>query len=208
MISKGSIKVGLINGALRTLSNNTGLGRVIASVKPHNVEIETLRIDDLPLMCEDLEVKSDSGKTVTLPHSVQRIREIVRGCQGLIFTSPEYNGAITGPLKNAYDWLSRDYTQFGSPNSKPVGKHTKLGTYILTSGIVGASYISDNSIKDIIRMVEYNQLNVFKDQYYTKLGKSFDKEGNLENNNEEKQRLIEWANNYFKWLTEAEGAKL
>lgn len=43
----------------------------------------------------------------------------------MIFTSPEYNGGITGPLKNAYDWLSRDYSAFGNP--KPIGKQTKLG---------------------------------------------------------------------------------
>ena len=51
-------------------------------------------------------------------------------------------------------------------------------------------------------MVEYCKVDVFKEHFYTKLGKSFDQQGNLENNNDEKQRLIEWAESYFRWLSE------
>jgi hypothetical protein len=44
------IRIGLINGSLRRLSNNTGLGRIILGVKPNNIDIVTLKIDDLPLI--------------------------------------------------------------------------------------------------------------------------------------------------------------
>jgi NAD(P)H-dependent FMN reductase len=56
-------------------------------------------------------------------------------------------------LKNAYDWLSRDYERFGSTNTSPVaGK--KLG-------VIGASYISDIAITDVKKMVEYLKVNVY-----------------------------------------------
>lgn len=62
-----TIRVGIINGSLRKDSNNTGLGRIIEEVKPANVEFVHLRIDNLPLLNEDLQIFTDGGKTVTLP---------------------------------------------------------------------------------------------------------------------------------------------
>jgi NAD(P)H-dependent FMN reductase len=69
-----TIRVGIINGSLRKDSNNSGLGRIVEEVKPANVEFIHLRIDDLPLVNEDLQVFTDGGKTVTLPETVNRIR--------------------------------------------------------------------------------------------------------------------------------------
>ena len=56
-------------------------------------------------------------------------------------------------MKNAYDWLSRDYERFGSTNTSPIaGKRL---------GIIGASYISDIAITDVKKMVEYLKVNVY-----------------------------------------------
>lgn len=82
---------------------------------------------------------------------------------------------MTAALKNAYDWLSRDYTRFGSSNSSPMNARLKLG-------VIGASYVSDASLNDVKRMVEYNKVNVFPETFYMKLGQNFDGNGNLVNN--------------------------
>ena len=87
-----------------------------------------LAIDDIPLMNQDLEEILDGGATIKLPEPVNRIRDIVRECEGLLVTSPQYNGGVTGPLKNAYDWLSRDYTHHGSNNNSNTVGTKKLGT--------------------------------------------------------------------------------
>lgn len=109
----------------------------------------------------------DGGKTVSLPGSVTEIRNIVRELDALLFSSPENNGGVSGALKNAYDWLSRDYTRFGSPNSSPMNSNMKLG-------VIGTSYISDASLLDVKKMVEYNKVNVFPETYYLKIGQNFD----------------------------------
>ncbi|UNT94312.1 NAD(P)H-dependent oxidoreductase [Allobaculum sp. Allo2] len=50
--------------------------------------------------------------------SVSRIRQEIREADGLWFFTPEYNGMITGVLKNLLDWMSRptapDYTRASS----------------------------------------------------------------------------------------------
>ena len=127
-------KVAVINGALRKHSNNAGLSRAVLTSKPHNIDLIFLNIHDIPLMNEDLEIPHTSSKTIEIPAPVAKIRDIARHSNALLFTSPEYNGAITGPLKNAYDWLSRDYTAKGGTETSPVA-NKKLGIY----GVIQAS---------------------------------------------------------------------
>jgi chromate reductase len=43
---------------------------------------------------------------VAAPEGALRLAEAMRGAQGLIIVSPEYNAGIPGHLKNAIDWLS------------------------------------------------------------------------------------------------------
>lgn len=61
--------------------------------------------------------------------SVDVLREQVKGATALIFATPEYNGSMSGVLKNAYDWLSRDYSKQGGDTPPVAGK--KSGTNII-----------------------------------------------------------------------------
>lgn len=70
---------------------------------------------------------SDGGKTVTLPHIVDNVRETVRGLDALLISCPQNNGGISAVLKNTWDWLSRDYTRFGSTNTSPLDSVKKIG---------------------------------------------------------------------------------
>ena len=49
-------------------------------------------------------------------------------------------------MKNAYDWISRDYTRFGVDDVTPVANGKKLG-------VVGASWVSEVALSDVKRMV-------------------------------------------------------
>lgn len=72
-------------------------------------------LDQLPLYNADLDTGSlrqvdptegpDAG-----PRAVVHLRQAIRGADGLIITTPEYNHAIPGVLKNALDWASRPTT--------------------------------------------------------------------------------------------------
>jgi chromate reductase, NAD(P)H dehydrogenase (quinone) len=46
---------------------------------------------------------------LTAPVNVQRFRNAIRGCDGVVIVTPEYNHGIPGVLKNALDWASRPY---------------------------------------------------------------------------------------------------
>ena len=66
---------------------------------------------NLPLYDGDLEAKG-------IPPSVQTLADQIAGADAVIISTPEYNKALSGILKNALDWVSRTK---GSPwRDKPV----------------------------------------------------------------------------------------
>ena len=56
-------------------------------------------LEQIPLFNEDAEEPTPPG--------VRQLREAVRGVDGLLIATPEYNQSMPGVLKNAIDWLSR-----------------------------------------------------------------------------------------------------
>ncbi len=66
------------------------------------------------------------------------LRKLCGRAHLLIFVTPEYNGAVSAAVKNAYDWLSRPDPNFGD---KPV-----VGGKI--AGIISTSYLTQGQIKD------------------------------------------------------------
>jgi chromate reductase, NAD(P)H dehydrogenase (quinone) len=88
-------------GSLRTDSLNRRLLEVAGRSLPDgsSLEISSL-VGELPLFDEDLEVGP-------LPGSVRTFHRAIREADAVLIASPEYNGSLTGPLKNAIDWASR-----------------------------------------------------------------------------------------------------
>lgn len=89
-----------VSGSLREASFNAALLRVAQDLAPEGVEIEIFRLHDLPLFNQDVE---DAGD----PEAVARWKQAIRDADGVLFACPEYNGGVTGVLKNAVDWASR-----------------------------------------------------------------------------------------------------
>ena len=100
-----------ISGSLRKGSFNTGLLRAAQELAPDGMEIAIFDLKDIPLYNGDVEAEGD-------PASVTALKEAIRNSDGVLFASPEYNHGITGVLKNAIDWASRDRDE-GSLNGKP-----------------------------------------------------------------------------------------
>ena len=117
------IKVLGISGSLHKASSNTGLLRAAREVAPVGMDISIFDIGDLSLYNRDVEVLGD-------PAPVAALKAAVRGADGVVFATPEYNWGTSGALKNAIDWASRDQEN-GSLRGKPVtiiGSGGRAGT--------------------------------------------------------------------------------
>jgi NAD(P)H-dependent FMN reductase len=62
-----------------------------------DLDIIDLASLDLPMYSEDIS---------PMPASVHELKDRMIACDALIVACPEYNGSITGALKNAIDWAS------------------------------------------------------------------------------------------------------
>lgn len=95
------MKILAVSGSLRRDSHNTNLLRAAVEAAPEGAEVELWDgIGDLPLYDQDLEDDE-------LPEAVRRLREDWSAADAILFATPEYNGSVTGVLKNAIDWASR-----------------------------------------------------------------------------------------------------
>jgi chromate reductase len=101
-----------ISGSLRKGSFNTALLRAAQELAPHGMEITIFDLADIPLYNGDVETSGD-------PESVASLKSAIRNADGVLFATPEYNHSISGVLKNAIDWASRDRSA-GSLQGKPV----------------------------------------------------------------------------------------
>jgi chromate reductase, NAD(P)H dehydrogenase (quinone) len=91
-----------ISGSLRVGSYNTALARAAAELAPEGVDVEVFEgLDLMPHYDEDLDQES-----VDTPAPVAELRRRIDEADALLFVTPEYNGSITGVLKNAIDWVS------------------------------------------------------------------------------------------------------
>ncbi|PXV61373.1 NAD(P)H-dependent FMN reductase [Dyella jiangningensis] len=89
-----------ISGSLRQASFNTALLHAAQELAPAGMNIIIHRLHDLPLFNQDVEEQGDPAPVVEFKQAIER-------ADGLLFACPEYNGGITGVLKNAVDWASR-----------------------------------------------------------------------------------------------------
>ncbi|MEQ9205875.1 MAG: NAD(P)H-dependent oxidoreductase [Phycisphaerales bacterium] len=98
------IRIGLISGSLRKASFNTQLVQYVGKRAKELGGVELVTIDlnqlDLPMFSEDLEIDG-------LPQSALDLKELMISCDAFLISTPEYNGSISGALKNAIDWASR-----------------------------------------------------------------------------------------------------
>ncbi len=91
-----------ISGSLRAQSYNTALARLAAELAPAGVEVELYEgLDLLPHYDQDLD-----REDVETPEAVLDLRRRIESADALFVVTPEYNGSITGVLKNAIDWAS------------------------------------------------------------------------------------------------------
>ena len=116
----------VICGSLRKGSYNAALARTLPALAPGGMKLrDAPSFASFPLY--DFDIQNETG----FPHDVNAWADAIRGADGLIIVSPEYNWSIPGGLKNAIDWVSRMKDQ--PFKDKPVALQSAAG------GILGGS---------------------------------------------------------------------
>ena len=88
-----------ISGSLRKESTNTKLLRLAAAEFDPDEFIE----GDITLPLYNGDIENGPG----IPDSVQKLADQIAAADAIIISTPEYNKAPSGSLKNALDWVSR-----------------------------------------------------------------------------------------------------
>jgi len=97
------VKLLAFAGSTREGSLNQRLLDVAADMaRAEGAEVTSIRLRDfdLPLYDGDLEANA-------FPTSADELRRLFIAHDGFLIASPEYNGSVSGALKNAIDWASR-----------------------------------------------------------------------------------------------------
>jgi len=103
----------LISGSLRDDSTNAAVLRTVRAVAPDCVTCDLYDgVGRLPHFNPDHDHDP-------LPAAVADLREAVHRSDAIVFSTPEYAGALPGSLKNLLEWLIGD-DQHGSIYEKPV----------------------------------------------------------------------------------------
>ncbi len=93
----------LFSGSLRKDSLNRKLLAYVSRLLENNGEqheVADLATLNFPVYSGDIEA-------IGIPESVKKFSAQITDHDALIVCSPEYNGSIASPLKNALDWVSR-----------------------------------------------------------------------------------------------------
>lgn len=92
-----SIKILALSGSLRSASYNTAAIEALKILAPGNIEIMIGLIEGLPLFNPDRE-----GEYIP---ALEELVQALKASDGLVIASPEYAHGVSGPMKNALDWL-------------------------------------------------------------------------------------------------------
>jgi len=99
-----NVRIVAFAGSLRSGSFNKKLIRIAAAgARAAGAEVTEIDLRDIPMLLYDGDVERDHG----LPPNAKVFKRLLIEHHGFLISSPEYNSAISGMLKNAIDWASR-----------------------------------------------------------------------------------------------------
>lgn len=90
-------------GSLRAASFNRRLIPVLADGgRAAGATVTLIELRDFPLPVYDGDIEADG-----MPDNVRALQDMLAAHDGLLISTPEYNGSIPALLKNTLDWISR-----------------------------------------------------------------------------------------------------
>src|SRR3954468_23929031 len=105
-------KILVFAGSTRKDSFNKKLAKIAADdARAAGAEVTYIDLRDIPMPLYDGDLEASEG----IPPNGRQLKELMLSHDAFLIASPEYNSSITGVLKNAIDWASRQ-----SANEKPL----------------------------------------------------------------------------------------
>jgi NAD(P)H-dependent FMN reductase len=98
-----TVKLLAFAGSTRTGSHNQALlDLAVAEARARGAEVTAIRLKEfaLPIYDGDLEQSA-------FPAKARELKALFQAHDGFLIATPEYNGSVSGVLKNAIDWVSR-----------------------------------------------------------------------------------------------------
>jgi chromate reductase len=104
-------RVLLVSGSLRAGSTNTALLRTASAVCPSGIEAVLYEgMAELPHFNPD-----DDAEGAPVHPAVAALRAAIAEADALLFSTPEYAGALPGAFKNLLEWTVGDAGTYGKP---------------------------------------------------------------------------------------------
>ena len=152
-----------IPGSLRSGSHNAALARAAVELAPEGAEIEVYDgLGALPLFDADLDGENASP-------AVTELRSRIAASDALLIVTPEYNGSISGVLKNAIDWASR-----------PRGEAALHGASVAIAGVTTGQYGAMWAQQDLRRILGIAGARVVGGNFpVSRAAAAFDESGRL-----------------------------
>jgi chromate reductase len=174
-------QIAVVVGSLRKDSFNRKLANAIVKFAPPEFSFKQVQISDLPLYNQD----NDANQA----ESVKRLKNEIKGAQGILFVTPEYNRSIPGVLKNAIDHASRPYGQ-NVWADKPAAI---LGASI---GVIGTA-MAQQHLRNVLAFLDVPTLCQPEVFIHAK-DRLFDEAGNI--GADSRQFLQNWMDQYIAWV--------
>lgn len=97
-------KILALAGSTRKGSFNQKLAKEAAEIaRKKGATVTYIDLKDYPIPLYDGDLEAERG----MPQKAKEIRDMMIASDGIIISTPEYNGSVSGTLKNTIDWLSR-----------------------------------------------------------------------------------------------------
>jgi NAD(P)H-dependent FMN reductase len=91
-------------GSTREASYNKRVVRIaVVGARAAGADVTLVDLRDFPMPLYDADLQAREG----LPPNARAFKALILANEGLLIASPEYNTSVSGVLKNAIDWSSR-----------------------------------------------------------------------------------------------------
>ena len=155
-----------ISGSVRRASFNTALLRAAIELAPKTCVVELASIREVPIYDGDYEAEHG------IPEPVRQLKDRFASADGVLISTPEYNGSVPGVLKNAIDWMSRPPADIAR-----VYKRQPVGLIGATPSM-GGTRQSQQALLQPFRQLDVRLFSSVL-VYVPQAGSAFDAEGTL-----------------------------